>query len=181
MKKVLFPAVLIILAACNSSQPGPTETAKTTTDSVVQDIKSPFPIMYSSKFAQGDPKNAESILTIWKDYADGNMMAHKELVADSLRVYAADGFMLYEGRDSALTLIQAHRSSYKSVEDRVAAISSLRSTDKNEDWVLIWGKEITTQKNGKVDSVNLMETWRFKNGKADLVYQYKMDITPPKK
>jgi hypothetical protein len=49
----------------------------------------------------------------------------------------------------------------------------LRSTDKNEDWVLVWFKEYRTDANGKKDSTEMQETWRLnKDGKADLLYQY---------
>jgi hypothetical protein len=37
-------------------------------------------------------------------------------------------------------------------------------------------------KKGKVDSFYLQETWRFnKDGKADLLYQFKAAGAPPKK
>jgi hypothetical protein len=61
-------------------------------------------------------------------------------------------------------------------------VMAVKSTDKNEDWVLIWGMETDTHKNGKIDSVNLQETWRInKDGKADLLMQYMRPAAPPKK
>ena len=66
--------------------------------------------------------------------------------------------------------------------DRVDAVTALRSTDKNENWALVWGMETSTDMKGKVDSTNLMETWRFnKDGKVDLLYQYRMDFPKLKK
>ena len=57
-----------------------------------------------------------------------------------------------------------------------------KSVDKNEHWALIWGKEVDTDKKGKVDSSYLQETWRFNNdGKDDLMFQYRQAATPPKK
>ena len=59
---------------------------------------------------------------------------------------------------------------------------AVKSTDKKENWALIWGKEIDTDKKGKVDSFYLQETWRFnKDGQADLFFQYRQAATPPKK
>ncbi|MDE3125689.1 MAG: hypothetical protein KGK14_09260, partial [Bacteroidota bacterium] len=58
----------------------------------------------------------------------------------------------------------------------------IKSIDKNENWALIWGKEVDTYKNGKKDSTHIQETWRFnKDGKADLFYQFKAAAAPPKK
>jgi len=59
---------------------------------------------------------------------------------------------------------------------------AVKSTDRNEHWVLIWGTETDTYKNGKVDSTELQETWRFnQDGKANLVLQYNKPASPPKK
>jgi hypothetical protein len=45
-------------------------------------------------------------------------------------------------------------------------------TDKDENWVAIWGSEIQTDMKGKVDTVSLQETWRFnKAGKVDFMFQ----------
>jgi hypothetical protein len=59
---------------------------------------------------------------------------------------------------------------------------AVKSTDKNEHWVLIWGREIDTHKDGKVDSTELQETWMFdQNGKAALLYQFAAASVPPMK
>ena len=61
------------------------------------------------------------------------------------------------------------------------AIFPVKSTDKNEDWVCIWGTEVNTDKKGKTDSVHLQETWRFnKDGKIDLLYQHSRVAKPQK-
>ncbi|HLG39724.1 MAG TPA: hypothetical protein VI461_08645, partial [Chitinophagaceae bacterium] len=54
----------------------------------------------------------------------------------------------------------------------VDAVFAVKSTDKDENWVTIWGTEIQTDMKGKVDTVSLQETWRFnKAGKVDLMFQ----------
>lgn len=183
MRNILILAAVAFFAACNSSQPAPTETAAPAKDSTVREINSPYPVSYSSKFAIGDPKNAESILTLWKDYENGNILSgHKELFADSIELYLSDGTIIRGRRDSVIAIVQQHRNMASAVVDRVDAVTALRSTDKNENWVLIWGMEKTTAKNGKVDSVNLQETWRLNNdGKVNLLYQYVQAAAPPKK
>jgi hypothetical protein len=183
MKRNLLFASLFVLIACNSSQPAPTEAAKPASDSMaVQTINSPYAIGYSSAFTMGNSKYAENILTLWKDYDDGNLSAHKDFFADSVEAMLGNGAMVHSSRDSVIAGIQRHRSSLSSAVDHVDAIMAVKSTDKNEDWVLIWGTETDTYKNGKVDSVYLQETWRInKDGKADLVMQYVRPAAPPKK
>src|SRR5258708_3334441 len=152
MKKNLLFACLFILVSCNSNQPAQTEPAKPASDSVaVQNINSPYDIQYSSKFIMGNPKYAENVLTLWKDYDNGNLSAHKDLFADSMTAYLGNGVTMHASRDSIIAGIQKHRNMMSAAVDRVDAVMAVKSTDKNEDWVLIWGMETDTYKNGKID------------------------------
>ena len=184
MKKNLLFASLFILVSCNSSQPAQPEAAtKPASDSMaVQSINSPYDITYSSKFVMGNPKHAENVLTLWKDFDNGNLSAHKDIFADSVEVILGSGAHMHATRDSVVAAIQKYRNTLASAVDRVAAVMAVRSTDKNEEWVLVWGTETDTYKNGKIDSVDLQETWRInKDGKADFLMQYARPAAPPKK
>ena len=129
-----------------------------------------------------DPKNAESVLAIWKAYDNGDLSASKELFADTVEVHLTDGAIMRGPRDSILAGAQAFRNSFKTAVDRVSAVMAVKSTDRNEHWALIWGTEIDTYKNGKVDSTDLQETWRFNDaGKANLFFQYKRPAAAPTK
>jgi hypothetical protein len=184
MKKVLVLASVAFFAACNSNEPAKVDSMKSGMDSssTMQDINSPYAIRYSSKFAMGDPKNAESVLKLWKIWDSGDLSAAKDLFADSVELHLADGSIMKGPRDSIVAGGQAFRNSIGSSVSSVDAVTALKSTDKNENWALIWGKETDTDKKGKVDSFYLQETWRFnKDGKTDLLFQYRLAATPPKK
>jgi hypothetical protein len=185
MKLPLLLAPLVFLAACNSTAPASTaDSAKVVNDSAstVKAIQSPYDIMYSSKFVIDDPKNAESLLALWKAYDNGNLSAGKDLMADTLEFHMATGLMIRGSRDSIIAAMQSVRNSFSAAAERVNAIMAVKSTDKNEHWALIWGIEKDTHKNGKVDSVYLQETWRFnQDGKADLLYQFSQAAAPMKK
>ena len=74
MKKTLTVATMVILAACNTNPAPPTtDSARSTLDSgsTAKTIQSPYDISYSSKSVMDDPKNAESLLAIWKAYDNG--------------------------------------------------------------------------------------------------------------
>lgn len=180
-----FLALLALLAACNSS-PSTTTTDSTKTaaanDSaaMAMTIQSPYAITYSSKFAIDDPKNAESLLKIWKAYDDGNLASVKDLFADTMTANMADGSVFRASRDSTIAAVQAARNTLASVSDIVTAIMAVKATDKGDHWALIWGTETDTYKNGKKDSTDLQETWHFNNdGKADYFYQFRKSLKPP--
>ena len=181
MKKILIVASVVIFAACDSKKSEKAETAKTDAAPTGQTINSPYPVGYSSNFVMGDPKHAEAILTLWKDWDAGNLSAHKEMFADSLELHFADGSMMHNLRDSVLAGGQQFRSTLASAVSSVDAVMSVKSMDKDENWALVWGKEIDTDKQGKVDSFYLQETWRFnKDGKANLMYQFRSAAAAPK-
>jgi len=103
----------------------------------------------------------------------------KDLFADSLEMHTADGSMMKGPRDSILAMAQQYRTSLGTAVSSVEAVTSLRSTDKNENWGLVWGMEKDTKGN-KVDSFYLQETWRInKDGKTDLMYQYRQNAPSP--
>lgn len=177
-------ALVMIFAACNSAPSTPaTEAAKPDSSAAaaaVKPIKSPYDIMYSSNFVIDDPKNAESVLTLWKVYDNGDLSAGKDLIADSMEVHLGDGTVFHASRDSVIAMVQAVRSSFKSAVDRVAVVMAVKSVNKNEHWALIWGTEVDTHKDGKVDSTELAEAWRFNSaGKADVIRQYMRPAAPP--
>jgi hypothetical protein len=184
MKKILTVAAWALFAACNTNASAPTtDSGKIIPDSgsMAKAIQSPYPVSYSSKFTMDDPKNAESLLAMWKAYDNGDLSASKDYFADSVDVATADGSLTHGSRDSVLAGIQTFRNSFKTAFERVSAIMAVKSTDRNEHWVLIWGTEVDTYKNGKVDSTDLQETWRFNDaGKANLLFQYKRPAAPTK-
>lgn len=182
MKRMLVLAIMVIFASCNSNNSAKTDTMASPKDSAAMSITSPFPIQYSSDFAMGNPKNAEDLLTLWKDWGNGDLSVHKNLFADSVEMHFADGSVIHTSRDSAIAFAQSFRNTLASAAITVDAIMPAKSIDKNENWALIWAKEVDTDKQGKIDSSYLQETWRFnKDGKADLFYQYKSAAAPPKK
>ncbi|MDB5111225.1 MAG: nuclear transport factor 2 family protein, partial [Mucilaginibacter sp.] len=55
----------------------------------------------------------------------------------------------------------------------VDAWLSVKSTDKNQNVVCVWGTEEYTDKNGKQVKSRTHEVWMFnKDGKVDLMLQY---------
>lgn len=188
MKKIFAPVFLAFLAACGSNEPAKTDTATTAVESnamatvTAPVINSPYPVSYSSQFVSGDPKNAEAVLTLWKDWENGDLSVHKSLFADSVSITFADGSTMSGTRDSITVAAQSFRNTLSSSVPTVDAIMAVKSTDKDENWALIWGKEINTDKKGKVDSVYLHEGWRFnKDGKINLMFQHKQAAAPPTK
>ena len=187
MKTFLMVFAVIFFAACNNATDADKTddaTALKTDSSAVTDdnVSYAYTADYSSKFEMGKPEYAASILKLWKSWDDGNLSAARDIFADSVTMVFSSGDKVAGKRDSIIAMGQKERDMFASAKSQVHAWTSLRSTDKNENWVNIWGREVDTDKKGKVDSSEIQETWRLNSdGKADLVYQYRAAIKPMKK
>ncbi len=171
MKKILFLFTAAAFAACNSSNDAKVESMTTSADST-DNVTYPYEIGYSSKFEIGDAQQSKMILELWKDFDSGDVSKHKEYFADSVQMLFPDGSSMHNVKDSIIAETNTYRAMYSSVTSRVDAIIPVKSTDKGENWVCVWGTEIHTLK-GKTDSTNLHEAWRFdKDGKIDFMMQY---------
>jgi hypothetical protein len=180
--KQIFIAALSIIVACNTAEKKTTEDTAAAADVKKTPINTGrYTPTYSASFEMGDNKQAETILALWQDFDDGNLEPSKKYFADSVSFYFRDGSSIVGTRDSTIGTIQQYRDMYATVKSEVNAVFPVKSIDKNENWVLVWGKEVTTDKKGKSDSSFIQETWRFnKDGKVDLFYQYGMAIIPQK-
>lgn len=181
MKKISILAIsAIVLIACGSPSEQPATPAAPVAKAAVEP-SFVSPILYSYKFEWGDPKKAEQVVQLWKDFDDNTLDAHKDYFADSVSMEFV-GSTFNGSLDSLISQTKAYRNSLPDVESKIEAVMSLHSTDKNEDWVSIWGIEYITHSPGKVDSAALHEIWRFNAaGKIDYMGQYRRGYAPAKK
>ena len=141
-----------------------------TTGPVVTDM-APYTATYSSNFAMGNPAHSKMILDLWKDWDDNAFNRH-DYMADTLVMYLPDGSVV-KGKQANLDAAMKYRGSMTSAKSTLNAWMPLRSTDKNEDWVALWGSETDTYPDGKVQTRDIHEIWRInKDGKVDWMKQY---------
>lgn len=182
----LLASSACLLISCNSGNENKTGsdtsgTASTNMNSAGP-VTYPYQVTYSSQFEKSDDSNSQMILALWKDFDNNTLDNSKDKFADTVTMYMPGFDMIAVSPDSALSSTKAYRSTFSKVESRIAAVTAIKSTDKNEDWVLVWGTEVHTNKKNVTDSVHLQETWRInKNGKIDFMMQYMRNSPPSKK
>src|SRR4030095_13577314 len=188
MKKLLVLASVAFFAACNSGSDTAKVEAMSSGDSTkMDDTNYPYTSDYSHNFEIGSSKNAMTLLQLYKDWDNNTLDNSKSSFAENDTMYFEDGTMFAGSRDSFFVVANKMRAQMGTVVDSIHAWVPLRSKDKNEDWVLIWAREISTDAKGKKTAKELHEAWRFDgDGKVNLVYQYgqqppKMPPPPAKK
>jgi len=170
-KFLLLLLAATIIMSCNN-EAAKTEAANDST-MVKNDVPLPYTVSYSSSFKMGNPEYSAMILQgSWKDWEMNTMDNMKSWVADTITVYHSDNAMV-KGIDSLAARWKRGRAKYSAVSTTIDAVMPVYSTDKNENWVLVWATEIDTNSDGKKDTSSVMETWRInKDNKADLLYQF---------
>lgn len=167
-----FIAILSMSALLISCSDQKTETAATA-DAARSSTSLPYTASYSSDFEMGNPAYVATILQgSWKDWETNKLDNMKSWIADTVVAFHSDN-MTVVGADSLIARWKRGRAEYVSVLDTVQAATAVYSKDKNENWVLVWVKEINEKVDGTKDTSYLMESWRInKDGKADMLLQY---------
>ena len=134
--------------------------------------KMPYKADYSSSFTMADPSYSEKILTLWKDYENNTLDKHADMISDTVSMLLADG-TLVKGKANNLAGVKEYRGSIKNLKVTVDAWMSVKSLDRDENLVCVWGNESFTDKDGKQVSVRMHEVWGFNSaGKVSLILQY---------
>ena len=180
MKHLLFAACIsCTLVACNNATTTETKADTTAVKSSDENVTYAYTPAYSGNFEIGDHKQAQLILEIWKDFDNNTLDNHTNAFADSLEIDLSNGTVIKGLRDSVLSSIKNYRNSLTAVASTIDVVVPLKAKDKNESWVCVWGKEVTTSKS-KTDSVYVNEDWMFnKDGKIAFMTRY--EALPSKK
>ncbi|MGI8581547.1 MAG: hypothetical protein ACR2KX_05110 [Chitinophagaceae bacterium] len=126
---------------------------------------------YSSNFVIGNPAHTKMIVDLWKDW-DDNAFDRHDYMADTLVMYLPDGTVT-KGKAANAEGAKKFRGGLTSSKSTIDAMIPLRSTDRNEDWVAMWGTETNTWPDGKVETRQIHEVWRInKDGKVNLMRQF---------
>ncbi|MEO8766275.1 MAG: hypothetical protein ABI416_18385 [Ginsengibacter sp.] len=143
-----------------------------------QAMADPYKAEYSSNFKIGSPAKSNIILNLWKDW-DDNAFDRHNYFADTVVMFFSDGSMI-KGKDSCLAAAKSFRGSMSSAVSSIQAWIPLKSVDRDQDWVAIWGEEADTYPDGKKEVRSLHEIWRFnKAGKVDYMRQFSSAVKAP--
>lgn len=127
---------------------------------------------YSSKFKMAEQSYADKILTLWKDFENNTLDGHSDWIADTVTMILADGKVV-KGKADNLAGAKAYRGSIKNYKVSIDAWMSVKSVDRNQNAVCVWGNEDFTDADGKHITQRIQEVWTFnKDGKVDMMLQY---------
>jgi hypothetical protein len=127
---------------------------------------------YSSNFKMADQAYADKILTLWKDFENNTLDNHIAWFADTVSMTWSNGTTV-KGKADNLAGAKKYRGSISNYKVTIDAWLSLKSVDRDQNVVCVWGTEEFTTADGKKVKQSLQEVWGFnKDGKVDLMLQY---------
>jgi hypothetical protein len=179
MKRLLILlATISIMMACNNEKKKDDKMGDDKKDTKMSDkINLPYQVEYAD-FKMGDPNHTKLVLDFYKTFEENRMDDGKAMLNDSVSVSFADGNKFMGPADSLLSLGKQVRGSFSAYKVTIDACMAVHSNDKNEDWVLIWNREYTTDQKGKVDSMGGHSYWQIKNGKIAFWAEQQAKLTP---
>ena len=116
----------------------------------------------------GDMKNVAIVLNSLKAWEEGNVDECLTAFADSVR-WTADKKKKKMSKAELRDFFNEYRPNLSSVKIVMDDYESVISKDKKDEWVSMWYKEITTDKDGKTDSLYYMDDAKIENGKIVLI------------
>jgi ketosteroid isomerase-like protein len=171
--KHVFAILAVALFFSLSFTANAQKKSKGATQTSMQDNSNlPYTAMYSSNFQMGNSKYSRMVLDAWKAYDDNAFDRITDMIADTVTAIMPDGSMI-KGKEAFLSAIKSYRGGFATAASTVDAWVPIKSTDKGDDIVCIWGSETDTKSDGTSQKVDLHELWAFnKDGKLFFFRQF---------
>lgn len=179
MKRLIFFTCIAFFAiSCNN------EADKTDTKAAEpsETVKYDYPYTLDEPYKNWQPGDQQHVVTVLKSlkaWETGDMEACILAFGDSIDI-RFDGFHQKFSKDSLKTFFTNYRNGLSSVNIKMSDWESVISSDKKDQWVTLWYKEITTDKTGKTDSLAIVDDAKIVDGKI-VVLDQKIQHYPSKK
>lgn len=165
MKKFfVFLLLSATLLACNNApiEGGDKEEGE---NAKREEVNMPYKVADNPDWQPGSMANVAIAMNALKAYETNNIDAMQQLMADSVEFHV-DNYSFEGSRDSLLQIMREQRDRYSSVVVNMHDYESVKSKNRNQEWVGLWYTETATLKNGQVDSVFVMDDIQIRNGKV---------------
>lgn len=169
MKKIIFPVLLLfVLLSCNDTGNKETLGAENTADDSLvtnaDDLDYAYTKTNQSKYVMGDPANIQMVLNSLKAFETNNIDAIVTNFGDTVELNF-DNYHAVVSRDSAKTILTNNRAKFETYNIKMHDWETVKSTNTDDEWVSLWYTEVSNENGGKLDSINIMDDVKIKNGK----------------
>jgi uncharacterized protein YcfL len=166
MRKLFFVAlVALCITGCNNKADESATASTSTTTASSEQLAYPYTLEEPYKDWQpGDKRHAVMVMKSLKAFETGNFDETIADFADTVEM-KFDYFEQKVPKDSLKAFFASERAKYNNVVIKMSDWESVISSDKKTEYVTLWYKQIWTDKNGKSDSMSVVDDVRIVNGK----------------
>ncbi|MBK8521984.1 MAG: hypothetical protein WAT20_11400 [Ferruginibacter sp.] len=160
---LLFACISIFVTSCNNS--GEKSETKSADSTATAKYDYPYTLTEAYRDWQpGDQQHAVTAMKALKAYETGDIAATVAGFADSVNV-RFDYFQAKMNNDSLKKFFANQRAMFTGMKIEMGDWESVISKDKKTEYVTMWYKQIWTDKNGKTDSLSVIDDCKIVNGK----------------
>ncbi|MBX2935232.1 MAG: hypothetical protein KF825_13385 [Ferruginibacter sp.] len=164
MKRLLFFSLIAFVAiSCNDAADKPVTPA---TDSTAN-VKYEYPYTLETPYEDwqpGDQQNAVNVMKGLKAWETNNIAECVTYFGDSCDL-RFDNFHAVLPHDSLANFFSKGRANYTSVKVEMQDWESVISKDKKNQWVTLWYKETLSYKDGKIETLGVVNDAKIVNEK----------------
>ncbi len=169
MKKFLFLLITAtIFLACNNDATNNTESVSGDTANNNQQVNLPYTVEKTPDWERGDANNVAIAMNTLRAFEVNDLNALQQYLADTVEFYY-DNMSFKGSRDSLIKFFTGFRNSINSMNVKMHDYESVKSKNRNEEWVGLWYTETVTDKKGKTDSSMVMDDIKIVNGKVAII------------
>jgi hypothetical protein len=172
MKRTFFLlfAVATLLSLSSNAQDAAKKSKKSKSGDMMMTADLPYQAGYSSSFRMGSHDLSKMVLELYKDYEAQDFQSKESWFSDTVMAFLPDGSMM-RGKAQVIEGFKNMRAAEKSSKFTFDAIIPLTSTDRNEDWVALWGtEEFTSESMPNANKMEFQAIWRVnKEKKIDFI------------
>ena len=169
MKLFTFLLVCTItVTACNSKsdEKKPTEEVVSHNDGKPLDL--PYKLARIPDWEKGDDNNVPIAMNFLKNYEDKDFVSMRNYLADTVQ-FIYDNGNFSGTADQMVKFLKNFRDARQTVRIEMNDYESVRSKNRNQEYVSLWYNEHIVDNNGKADSAFVMDDYRIKNGKISMI------------
>ncbi|HVZ26518.1 MAG TPA: hypothetical protein VG842_10705 [Sediminibacterium sp.] len=160
--RTIFTLGCLLLAATACKNTPENKPATTASDSTQPHYA--YTIEKPDNWDKGNPKNIELSLNALKAFEENRIADCVGFFGDSVR-WQSDYVDQKFSKDSLKSFLTMGRASMASMKVQMEDFESVISKDKKDEYVTLWYKQYITDKNGKMDSLGVINDLKLVNGK----------------
>lgn len=167
MKQIIaIGCIALTMASCNNSKSADeTKVDTTNTSTASTEVALPYTLEKPYRnWQMGSTENAAAAMAALKAFANKDFAALAANLGDSVDI-SLDYYHEKLSRDSAVAFFTKARSTMEDFDVTMYDYESVISADKKDEWVTLWYKQVWKDKNGKSDSLNIIDDCKMQNGK----------------